>query len=1585
MIRNLLSGMFRRPGRRQAGNLPKTKSALASVARRGLRLEPLEERALLSVGHGLPPTVVPITASLNSRVVDAGTQILALQFSTSVNDAGSAGNYELREAGADGVLGTGDDRLRTLAASYRDSVVTLCMPSFTPGLYRLIVRDSITSQVGFKLDGNGDGTAGGNWVRDFAVRPSSWLFDGAPSYPVGGNSPLDVAIADMNEDGIPDLVSGITVGPGTDSINILLGDGSGGYHAPQTYSTSYYPASIVVADFNRDGHQDVAAYCTGYVEIMLGDGNGNLANTATIAVDGAADGSQQIAAADFDCDGNLDVAITMGVRDGIGVLRGDGQGNFSGAQYYATGGRYPYAIAVLDVNGDGRPDIATNNVNSSLVSVLLNAGSGFAPVDLYATVPGNATWGLAAGDFNNDGRTDLVAVADGGVGLLTNNGRGGFNPIAVIVGDTSIYNGAAAAADLNHDGNLDLLIASPNGIVTVRQGDGRGSFGAPEAHVAGSFSRAIAVGDLNGDGVPDAAVTNNEDSCLRVLLGDGTGNFATAASYTLTDAQDLSNAVAKDLNGDGRCDLAVITSRGIAVAMSNSQGGFDMNVLGTAGTDLAAGDVNGDGRMDLVAVHRWFNTVKILLGDGRGGFADPTTFAVPTDYIERAVVADVNNDRKVDVVTANRDGSISVLLGDGQGGFAAAIASPSGLANPRQIALADFDGDGNLDAALIGFDSANSTAVVFGDGAGRFAAPMILTPDGSRPESITIGDFNKDGRQDIVVVSYSISSAVLFQNLGSRQFSNPTAFQDWAYPTTSVSGDFNGDGFDDLALNNSPASVSVFLGGQNSPFQSQSIYARRSEIFSWIVAGDFNGDGRLDLASGNAGAFSALTNISAAPSVSSAAFELTDPTSGTYSAGQSVSIEWLAANVKADDKISLCYDEDKIWWNGNEHWIEVDQVAAANGTGSYTWNTAGVRPGTYYVAGYLWSDGRPVFSRLTQPITIEAAPARFSITGPASASYQAGTLLPIQWTASNVLPGSKISLCYDTDTRWNGNEHWIEIDQVTAANGTGTYSWDTTGMPNTGCYIAGYLWDGTSAVFSRQTESVYIVGKVPAFGLIAPKQQTIAAGDTISIEWTAANLTSGGKVSLCYDEDTRWWNGNEHWIEIDQIDANNGNGSYSWNTNELAPGRYYVTGYLWHEGRPIFSHFTHPITVEPARPSIAFTSPTSGAYQLGDTLTIEWTAEHITPGSKISLCYDSDTVFNGNEHWIEVDQVTAADGAGSYDWLIEGVEGGNYYIAGYVWDGGTRYGLAHSTQTVVINQTSFNITGAGNGPVNVGDAVDIQWTVQNAQPGSTISLCYDVDQNWWNGNEHWIEIDQVTAVNGTGSYSWDTSGVAAGTYYIAGYLYGGNRFYPSRSDQPLTLEANTQTLGTPVAELTLATADEAPAQLPTDAVLSDPGELAAIVAAAKNWFGDSGTLLNDLAVEVADLPGMKLADFVDNKIRIDRDAAGYGWFVDPTPEVMEEFNTDAVYLENLPARADGPAINRADVLSAVAYEMASILNLHGASYDTDPTTISPGWRRTYFVVVTLQPGTPTLWWGIEAADLYHEDWPGAVGWDVLLT
>ena len=361
-----------------------------------------------------------------------------------------------------------------------------------------------------------------------------------------------------------------------------------------------------------------------------------------------------------------------------------------------------------------------------------------------------------------------------------------------------------------------------------------------------------------------------------------------------------------------------------------------------------------------------------------------------------------------------------------------------------------------------------------------------------------------------------------------------------------------------------------------------------------------------------------------------------------------------------------------------------------------------------------------------------------------------------------------------------------------------------------------------------------------------------------------------------------------------------------------------------------------------AAQTFALSGPTTGTYQAGDTVNIQWAAGNVVAGSKISLCYDTDTTFDKNEHWIEIDGVAAANGAGSYTWNTANMPAGTYYIGGYMYDGGNTFTFSHLTQAITITAApaqTFALSGPTSGTYQVGDTVNLQWAAGNVVAGSKISLCYDTDTTF-NENEHWIEIDGVAAANGAGSYTWNTANVPTGTYYVAGYMYdGGSTFTFSHLTESITIAA----------ALNLAPQSvQAPASLPASAVLASQSELMPIVnEAIHRLAGVAGSAaLANVSVEIADLPGALLGETVGNKIIIDRDAAGYGWFIDPTPADDAEF-ANVLTPYDLAAGNDSPAAQRADLLTTVMHEMGHVLGYNDTSSDgLMDGTLSLGVRRT---------------------------------------
>jgi hypothetical protein len=322
----------------------------------------------------------------------------------------------------------------------------------------------------------------------------------------------------------------------------------------------------------------------------------------------------------------------------------------------------PQDVATADFNGDGQLDLAVATGNNS-VSILLGNGTGAFPAHVEYPVPGHPA-AIVTGDFNGDGKADL-ATADqylSEITVLLGNGDGTFQAHQEYATGTEAV--ALATADVNGDGTLDIIVADlKENKVSVLLGNGDGTFQANVDYATGSAPSAVAIGDFNGDGKLDLIVPNNDDNTVSILLGNGDGSFQGPTAFPTAIAPN--SVVIGDFNGDGKLDLAVGTSnKQVSILLGNGDGTFQNHkeyAIGANGVIAAAADLNSDGKLDLISANYNDNTVSTLIGNGDGTFKSESVF--PTNGGPSAVaIGDFNDNGKLDIAVAATTGNaISVL------------------------------------------------------------------------------------------------------------------------------------------------------------------------------------------------------------------------------------------------------------------------------------------------------------------------------------------------------------------------------------------------------------------------------------------------------------------------------------------------------------------------------------------------------------------------------------------------------------------------------------------------------------------------------------------------------------------------------------------------------------------------------------------------------------------------------------------------------------------------------------------------------------------------------------------------------------
>ena len=340
----------------------------------------------------------------------------------------------------------------------------------------------------------------------------------------------------------------------------------------------------------------------------------------------------------------------------------------------------------------------------------VSGGTGFlnVPIPVVDSGLADAPPIVAIGDFNGDGIPDILSAPHGGIAVSLGNGDGTFAVPLIPKLDSADGINAFGVGDFNGDGLTDLLVDDEDtSKLTVLLGNGDGTFTVGQTMPYNS--KSIAIADFNGDGKLDIALPGN------ILLGNGDGTFTAAANPPAIPSLQV---VAADFNGDGKIDLALVGFNAsnytpFAILLGNGDGTFTAapNQPQFVASQLVAADFDGDGKIDLAALSSMGDSVAILSGNGDGTFAAPST--LPTDSHFRAItlaVGDFNGDGKPDVAVgagANNPNitpvaKISIFSGNGDGTFAAGFDVALIAGSLSSLASADLTGSGSTDLSTFG-------------------------------------------------------------------------------------------------------------------------------------------------------------------------------------------------------------------------------------------------------------------------------------------------------------------------------------------------------------------------------------------------------------------------------------------------------------------------------------------------------------------------------------------------------------------------------------------------------------------------------------------------------------------------------------------------------------------------------------------------------------------------------------------------------------------------------------------------------------------------------------------------------------------
>ncbi|MBK8552063.1 MAG: T9SS type A sorting domain-containing protein [Ignavibacteria bacterium] len=664
---------------------------------------------------------------------------------------------------------------------------------------------------------------------------------------------------------------------------------------------NYFLNSGRVVDIDNDGDSDVVGsrYFAGFMGtatgfVVLKNIGGGMLGSSPVYYP-STNSSDFVYSAKLNNDAYADIIVSNTGNNysgnSISVYFNLGNGTFgSPANYFVGGG--PVGIAAEDFNGDDKTDLAVATRGSfgsgNTVTLLINSGDGTfeAPV-LYPA--GNSPVKLSAGKINTDNFIDLaVANENGMVNVLMNSGSGNFSnrtEYTFILGGTG-YLPNVKVSDIDNDSDLDILysnnaLGTGNAPAIGLLRNSGGIFSDPELIQTTGFAagiRDVETADLNNDGWNDIITANANARATdgyQVMLSNGSGGFL--PSYRNNAGQNTEDVMIGDMDNDGKIDILTSDSYSMQITVHKNPGTgifpvpstFETGNSFSASVDFA--DIDGDLDLDAVVSASGRTAtgvpVRYMKNLGNGNFDGGTLSSIRGGGVQ-AKFRDLNGDSKPDILFATAINSapydFHYAINNGDGTFGAVQTKPLGSCGWYDIDATDLDNDGDNDVIITEWlgcpnvtNSSRRIYICTNDGNSVFANPIIKVVS-PQPAPIAYGDFNSDGKKDIITGSAG-AIVEISMGIGNGDLLAPVSYSigDQGGATDIVVEDFNGDGKPDIASSNfwEGTSMSVLYGNGNGTFQTAiilpSAYSPDLLNVSGITAGDLDNDGDKDIIVGN--------------------------------------------------------------------------------------------------------------------------------------------------------------------------------------------------------------------------------------------------------------------------------------------------------------------------------------------------------------------------------------------------------------------------------------------------------------------------------------------------------------------------------------------------------------------------------------------------------------------------------------------------------------------------------------------------------------------------------------------------------------